>query len=307
MSKPANVIVLGNCQSHPVSSFLWEMCGGDSKFTPLIAHLSSPDQEKDDIALLNSADLILTQPISDNYKASHLATSRLKALYPDLVCTWPNLYFSGQTPDIIALKDCNGSMVTGPLDVYHSAGVTRCWQNDLSVKQTTDYLERELPITETELKSCIEQSMQTLVNREQSLDIKITDFIEEKLQCERLFFTYNHPSSRLIIEVCERISTFCQFPVKKTLISGFWNEPLGRFIGPTSRPLAEMLGLSFPYTNACKGVELKIVNDELVLGASKIYSFEEFVQSSFDALNLQLRSDHPVSSAPPLSGMGLVA
>lgn len=297
------IIVLGNCQARPVATYLNEMTGGVSQYTPLIAHLSNSEQEADDFRILDAADLILTQPIEDTFKASHLATSLLKMRYPNNVITWPNLFFIGQTPDIISLRDELGKVINGPLESYQSAGVVNCWQNGMNADQAIEFLRNELPFPADVLKKAIVLSWENLSTRESQLDVRITDFIESRIERERLFFTFNHPSSRLLIEISERLCRVCDVPVIKPLISEFFEEPLGRLTAPTTKCLADLLGFKFPYTDACKGIEIKFEKKFIVNGNRKIYSFNDFVHSTYMALDHQLKKDQPVSSTPFFAGL----
>jgi len=298
-----NVLVLGNCQARPVATYLQEMTGEDFHYTPLIAHLSNVDYENDDLQLLDTADLILSQPIADSFKAPHLATSLLKSRYANKVITWPNLFFIGQTPDIVTLRDNSGKVVVGPLESYQSAGVVNCWKQGMTVDQTVQHLQNELPFSAEMLENAIKVSLSNLIARESDLDVHISDFIQSKAESERLFFTFNHPTSRLLIELCERLTRICDLHVIKRQIGEFGGEPLGRLTAPTTTALANLLGLKFPYTNACKGIEISIENDNLVKGKSVIYSFHDFVKTSYMALEHQLTNDQSLSSTPPFEGL----
>ena len=292
------IVVVGNCQVRPVVTILSELCSKNTQFEYVVAHLSSSATEICDLQYLSEADLIFTQPIDDAYSAGHLSTSRLKKSYADKVITWPNIFYSGQCPDLMTVTNSNGSVVKGPLETYQLAGVLSAWKQRQSVREAVTHLNNNLPQNEATLTLGNTTSMQALIQRETSTDVKITDFIESQFSLQQLFFTFNHPTLTVLIELCERMLNHCDVDIRKRVVAQFWEEPLGRLTYPMTTPIAEFLGVKFPFTNACRGVSLDITNETVNLGQTKLYSFEEFIAESFRAYDAQLTKDSILRCTP---------
>lgn len=290
-SDTMNIVVVGNCQARPVATLLREMSHSISTVDSIIVHLSGDDTREADEVLLENADLILTQPVDDGYRAAHLTTSRLISQFSERVFTWPNIFFTGQCPDLVTLTRHDGAVVKGPLETYHSAAVLKAWLMGKTVNETVAYVRTELPWGEAELQDSIDVSMQTLREREQGLSVSISDFIESNLQRQRLFFTFNHPSLYVLIELCRRLCIQSGITLDKPVIGDYWEEPLGRITYPVTEPMANFLGTTFPVANSCKGVAFRVEDRKPVTGHPVIYSYSEFVSASFSAFDLQLERE----------------
>jgi len=293
-----NIVVIGNCQVRPLVTILSEMCRRDIQFDYIVAHLSNSESEQSDGSRLLEADLIITQPIDDNYKAKHLSTSRLRALHGEKVVAWPNVFYTGHCPDLLTATDQSGTVIRGPLETYQLSGVMSAWKNGLSAENAFHFLQNNLPHDDEILQTSMTTSLLALKQREVQTDITISDFLESELTTQRLFFTFNHPTANVLIELAERILDYCDIRIEKRVIAEFWEEPLGRLTYPMSAPMAEYLNLDFPTTDACRGVEVSITESKVTTGKSRLYSFIEFIDESYKAYDAQLNSDSNLRCTP---------
>jgi len=229
---------------------------------------------------LQNADLILTQPIADTYKASHLSTTHLRALYGEKVVAWPNVFYSGQCPDLLSATDSSGALIKGPLETYQLSGVMSAWRKGLSAEKAIHYLKNNLPHDEKLLLTSMSTSLQALKQREAQTDIIISDFLVSEFTTQRIFFTFNHPTANVLIELAERILNYSEINIEKRLIAQFWEEPLGRLTYPVTAPVADFLDLNFNTTDACRGVEINIVEGNVTTGKSRLYSFSELIEET---------------------------
>lgn len=292
------IVIVGNCQVRPLVTILGAMCSEGTRFEYLVAHLSDSCSVSQDNLHLSEADLIFTQPIDDAYKAEHLSTTKLKTNYGKKVVVWPNIFFSGQCPDLVTVTDQQGTVIKGPLETYQLSGVLSTWKQGFSTDQAVKFLRNNLPHDEHALAIGIKNSLQALKQRELSTDINISDFLESEFIFHRLFFTFNHPTLTVMIELCQRLLRFCDLQIEKRVIAQFWEEPLGRLTYPMTAPIAEFLKIKFDFTDACRGVNLEITDKNVKLGQSRLYSFEEFVSESFKAYDAQLSIDSTLRCTP---------
>jgi len=292
-------VVVGNCQSRPVADLLSQLYPPLDDCKPLVAHLASADDAQADYELCDRADFIFTQPIDDSYRAAHLATSRLKSRYGDKLVTWPNVFSSAQTPDLFCASRSDRSPIVGPLDTYHTSGVLRAWRAGSNVGHAITALRNGDYMCLDSFKKILASSRDVLAAREADLDVRIGDVIEEQQLQQRLFFTFNHPTSYLLGLVSQRILERCELGSLGThsLDSGT-AEPLGRITAPMVDAISQQLGFQFDTSESCRGVKLLIDAGTVNTGEQCEYSFERYVETAFSAYDAQLDPAEQVLVTP---------
>lgn len=286
------IVVQGNCQSRPVSTFLDVACEKAELLPPVVTQLQTDADMENDYKAFSSADVIFAQWVSDDYRVGHLATSRIKAEFGDKVVTWPNAFFIGQNPDIVAIATDTKPRLIGPLDTYHVRSIFKSWINDVSVSDCLS--EQTNPsIYPNKLLENVETSLTELGNREQLLDIGISDYVKQHWLDKKLFHVFNHPTNALLVELVNRMCKFINMDSSVSILPEFWPEYLNRIIAPSTPAIDSALGFKFKTSTASKGFSLTMNEEKgLQLGEISVMSVEKLVEKFYFSYDNQIsRSD----------------
>ena len=198
------VVIIGNCQSKPLGAILSRLFDIDVT-AEILVHRASDSEKPRYLPLIEAADHIISQQVNDTYPCQFVRTSEIRKSAQNRLLTIPNLYYEGYTPDLRYLRlKKSKQTIHGPLGEYHSSIIFEGWSNglDLNTIQSTYLNEAEWDIR---YNNTADDSLQELRRRKQSLDIKITDYIEQKQSNSILFYTFNHPCRNILIALSRRI------------------------------------------------------------------------------------------------------
>ncbi|ARE84863.1 hypothetical protein ROSMUCSMR3_03402 [Roseovarius mucosus] len=192
------LLVTGNCQARPVATLL-EATGHFECLPPIILQLAKTTEKEAHLFRISEADVVLAQNTNDNFPVPHLRSSVLRQSHSN-VLIWPNVFFSGQQPFIRYMTHiATASRLVGPIEALHDLRIFSRWLYSRGlIKQPWQ------PDESTFSRTVADRSIADLMTREADCDIMISDFIAEHARTERLFFTFNHPSRRVLNELCNR-------------------------------------------------------------------------------------------------------
>lgn len=203
--------VYGNCQARIIKYFLER----NENFTSIyqiidlkIVHLLSQKDIVELEYLVANADLFIHQNISDNYKGiPQLGTNYLRGK-TKATCqsiSVPVSYFTGYNPELIYFRDRQNNNLEWDFSIYHDFHILNLFYQQKSPWQIVDIIQRpDFYNPQYGIKN-LNHSLKLLINREGSLDIKISEFIKQRHQEYRLFHTFNHPSSAIIYYVVGKV------------------------------------------------------------------------------------------------------
>jgi len=192
--------VIANCQARPISSLIKLLLPSALVLEPIILHLSKAFETARQLEQIGQADVILTQLTSDSFQPAHLSTPAVKETFGDRVIVWPNIFYSGQQPYLRYFTHPNLGRLMGPMEALHDIRLHESWQKTGQVNETA------LQASDPEfVQSVRSQSLASLSARESLCDVMISDYIEECQDSQKLFFTFNHPSRQLLVEMLRRI------------------------------------------------------------------------------------------------------
>ena len=215
------ILVIGNCQARPLSIFL-EAGTSSELLTPIVTHLEKFEFAQRTIALYAQADFIFCQLTLDSFPVEHVRSSWIRQRYPEKTVTWPNIFYLGQQPFLRYITHLDLGRLLGPLEAYHDLNIYQGWRRS-----------RGLLVAESELTA--EQvafaSIGTLREREKLCDVIVSDLIVNGEKSNRLFYTFNHPTKRLLAAVAARLCAAKEIPFK--LEPDEFNEPLARIVPPS--------------------------------------------------------------------------
>lgn len=216
-------MVYGNCQTRMISKML--MFHDEFKDAymmidiPLIYELDNYPKGLDkeianDDNLWSNVDLFIYQKISLNNRFStEMSTDYLLTKIRDdclSVCII-NIYFDGYFPQCKRLAE----------PIVHSVLDRAYWlYDDIFLdkeieKQGVENIDKILQIVSDEnyldgqkiIESC-DKSLQELKKREVDVDVRISDYIEERFMEEQLFFSFDHPNNQVLFEYVNRILNY---------------------------------------------------------------------------------------------------
>jgi hypothetical protein len=148
------------------------------------------------------------------------------------------------------------------------------------------------------LSASVEKSLSELRRRDDDSDVNIIDYIAAQWQHRRLFFTFNHPTAELLIELGRQIVEVANIPRQLDVDPAFEAEPLNPIVPATSTRLASILGLCYRTNTTSKGVVLSTESGEVKTSGKHLYSTPELVKQSYAAYREQPGAIHSVRLTP---------
>ncbi len=284
MDNRKKCIIIGNCQASQLASTLMlsvEFADNFDivRFPPV--HKISEIKVRELHELLPSVDLLISQPISENYRKNiGLGTKTLQSkLCRGALITWPVVYWDAYNPELFYFKDKNNLTVTDEFD-YHHYFIFKNYLEKRSIKEVADtFFDHGKNIL---LQSTADAGLSNLARKEKDLDIKVSQYIRDNYKDNLLFFTYNHPAQKIIL--------FIAFQILKKMNLNFDPEALlikKDGLNTTKYPILpsvyEKIGLRFGDENFFKIRNEKI---SLLQVLKKYYSFYD---RNEDLLNINKR------------------
>ncbi len=251
----------------------------------VITHLTKNVEAETHMDIFAKADIIFAQAVNSSYPVKHLTTEKLRSEFGDKVISWPNIFFAGQSPGLCYVTTINGYRVSGPLHDYQYRPIFEAWQQGDSIEKCLERIESG--VSSALLQAGVTTSFEELSIREKSVDVIVSDLIESEWKERRLFFTFNHPASILLLKMAERMLRVANIKSHLKVTSEIFGEPLGRIVPPISDVDASLLRFEFETSSVSRGVELTINNNKIGFGKSRIYSMHELIEKSYMALDLQ--------------------
>lgn len=287
-SPKLKIVVVANCQAHPLAHILSILNPDIEIIAVAVVHLLKSEQVDSYTPHFEEADFIITQIIGKEYPCDFVRTDILKQLYGNKLISILNLYYRGYNPEIIYIptKSINGSFASGylkgPLGDYHNKTFLDSWKEGVSVKEA---LNRHLDFEfNKELYSdLINSTMEELEMREKFVDVQITDFIKNNLDNDRLFFTINHPSKSLLVQMAARILRKAELKVSPLKNTSKLKESLDNIIIPINVFSKSKLNICFEDLNYFKGKKYHIGQDGGIhLGEQHNYNKEDLVKEFYN-------------------------
>ena len=193
------ILVTGNCQARPVTK-LMQGTGSFDCLPPILLQLSRPEDAARHQALMDDADIVFAQLTADTFEPAHLRSSQIRNKYPEKTIIWPNVFYSGQQPYLRYMTHLTEGRILGPLEALHDIRIVRTWLIQSGKVRQADWAEAPDFVTNARASS-----LQELKSREQKCDVAVSDLIQDAVEGERLFFTFNHPNNWLLARISERM------------------------------------------------------------------------------------------------------
>lgn len=163
--------------------------------------------------IFSEADVIITQPIEDNYRGvEYLSTNYiLQVKKPTcMVILFNSLWFNAYFPDLCGKRDYPGS-----LPYYHQK-IIDCINNNCEIDEcikiiNADDVYNETIISELAIKSCTTLENKMNDARKKYGDkifyyLDVSKYILENYKKKQLFYTMNHPTPVLLSYIISQLS-----------------------------------------------------------------------------------------------------
>lgn len=218
------VLVTGNCQARPLTTLL-ERTGMFTCLPPIVLNLAKAKDQDMHQARIAQADIVLVQKTADTFNPPYLRSEHLRATH-DCVRVWPNIFYAGQHPFLRYMTHVTQGRLFGPLEAMHDLRIFLRWRQDRGLTDAPAPPE-DYPANVASL------SWQTLQGREAGCDAIISDFLRAQNLDAPLFLTFNHPTNRVLTEMCRRLLATCGLSIEIPRDPEA-PEALGRYVVPSS-------------------------------------------------------------------------
>lgn len=192
------VLVHGNCQAESMRVLLSsapEWAGRTVRMPPVF-ELTAADLPHLD-RLLARCELLISQPVSDDYRDLPLGTAQLAARLPASarVIRWPVLRFAGFHPWQVIVRDPREPSRNPPVVPYHDLR---------TLAAAADRPVGEAAWDRSALQAIAAGSVAELARREQrDCDVAVSDLLADPRAGDMM--TVNHPGNRVLIETARRV------------------------------------------------------------------------------------------------------
>jgi hypothetical protein len=216
-----NVLFYGNCQMVGIK----EILNLDrTLYNPIAIECFNTNVTREEMTrCIKNADIIITQPIQDNYRGK------------DYLSTTYIIYHSKKTCKIILLNSCffdfyhfdtksiNKDYVITP---YHNISLYECYKSNKTIEHYIFHFVKNKHLkTKEELETIVTDNLKELERRynlmllhkqyspEKNIySFLIADYIKNNYKDKLLFYTPNHPSKFLLQYICENIVDILNIP-----------------------------------------------------------------------------------------------
>jgi ribosomal protein S18 len=245
--------VYGNCQARVIASVLSSSKVFKSEFEYFdikAVHLMTPNELEFFIEqILPQLDLFIFQPVSnkcnndERYSTNYLL-SKLKS--DAISISFPSCYFRGYNPEMKRTKLIKHGVDQDEFN-YHDQNLIKNFLSE-NIVSPEDFLSSDCFYSEDFSYQAVEESITELELRESNMfgserqiDIKVSQFIRDNYQKQRLFYTFNHPSTALLIYIGKAILRLLEFEDE----IGYRKDPFAHTIHPIYKSHYQNLKLKF--------------------------------------------------------------
>lgn len=210
--KMKKCIIYGNCQRGLLERYLLK--SNFVKYYQIIPTVPVQCKNKQnlDAEILSSVDLIIYQNVSDTFGHEFSSQAILSQLKPSCEkILFPSMYFNAYWPQatkqpvVRRLRDLNTT--PGGLFPHGDSNIIRLMQSGTSLEKIINIVSDEDFYSESDVMESINKSFYELNKREKenNVDIAVSDYIYNNLKNRYLMHTINHPTCFVGVYVVRQI------------------------------------------------------------------------------------------------------
>lgn len=228
------LLVWGNCQAEAVRVLLENSPSRRFRTAriPPVFELTADDLDPLR-ALASGADILLAQPVHDNYRDLPLGTGQVQAMMRPgaRVVRWPVVRYAGFHPCQAIVRDPDGILGDPPVVPYHDLRTL--------VTASTGRDGFRIELSEEACAAVAQASARELDRREAAqCDVRISDLFDQPQAGD--MFTVNHPGNRVLVNLAQRLQ-LALGDVSEARDPG--RHLLGEVVAPAHPCALEALGL----------------------------------------------------------------
>jgi hypothetical protein len=209
-----NILFFGNCQLFAIKQIL----NLETTYNQEDIECFSTNIDKFTFTtLIRKSDIIITQPISDNYRnkdylSTYYVLQHMREFCKVFIvdsCHFDYYYFD------LTYKTANNTLLEYP-SPYHYNGLIECYKANLSAEHfLINYVNNESLKTPEQLDAIANNSLDELRRRniehknkythKNIIFITTADFIQQHYKEKLLFYSMNHPTKYLFHFICEQL------------------------------------------------------------------------------------------------------
>ena len=253
------IVTFGNCQAEAVASLLRRALPATRYSLDFYSNNDRTGDLRPELEILGAvreADLVVFQPLDESHGALSEASIRATVRNADSAVSIPYVFNSGiSSLSAIRLERAVEWVGHAPQSRQYPLGIAfgeetiiGRLEQGASVETILDeYVEGSLDFGLLErFESCLVE----LERREKSTAIALSGHIRQNYRRKRQFLIYNHPTTDLLVELCEQLRAITDLPIDLAALRRIEDEnaaglPGGRLHSPISPHDASILGYEF--------------------------------------------------------------
>ncbi|WP_372815741.1 WcbI family polysaccharide biosynthesis putative acetyltransferase [Psychrobacter sp.] len=287
MTTKKTAYIVGNCQAKALETVLNLSDNFRSYFEfsllPAV-HVIKPEQVQQLHEELPSAGLLIGQFVTEQYRDGiglGLQTLQELTASNSINLSWPSMYFNGYNPELFYFKNKNGSSFNESFD-YHHKVIYSGFIRGLSVSEVSESISNTDRFNNAAMLA--QKSLDELSVRESDLDLKVAQFVTDNFRTERLFWTFNHPSSSVIAEIARQVLE--RLEIKNDLPNIMPDKLLNNTIYPILPSVEYSLKLNFQRENSIVVRGNRLSEFNMINEYYSIYrKYPELVEKNMNILN----------------------
>lgn len=208
-----NIIFYGNCQTGALKEIM-NLSSAEFSIEIILCHVN----QESFVEKLKLCDILITQPISDNYQEKeYLSTSYILANIKKTcqVFIFPSIHFEFYYPDLIYVHK-NNKILEEPSHYHYKNMIDYILQSKSATKYIDKIVNNPNLISAETLESRAQNSLSELKTRESNMlkysdifqDIKfipIADYIGNNYKNRLLMYSMNHPTKYILQYIAKQI------------------------------------------------------------------------------------------------------
>jgi hypothetical protein len=199
---PTAVVVWGNCQAPPLADLLRAPLAGHGLHLVTVkpVYLNDVDDLRRVHDVVRRSAVLVSQPVSDEYRVPGCGTDQLTALLPPggRLVRLPVVYDVGAFPFQVHGYTGTGDRIDAPLTDYHDLRMLQAAAAGWSPAETVQRWPRPAPGA---VRAVAERSLTELRRREAALDVTAADLVRGP----DALWTMTHPSNRVLATLAQRV------------------------------------------------------------------------------------------------------